>query len=115
MRTVFRRFVVGLGVACVAMMASFVVAEENLALGYYLPMAEQGSPYAQLTMGELYMQGEEIARDHVEAYAWLKTALAQGVDEAEPLLEELDKQLVGEALQAAQLRASQYIEAYSLP
>ncbi|RRJ85278.1 sel1 repeat family protein [Aestuariirhabdus litorea] len=115
MRKACRQLIAGVSVSLAVLVAPLAIAEENLALGYYLPMAEQGSPYAQLTIGELYMLGEEIPKDDIEAYAWLKTALAQGVEEAEPLLKELDKQLAGEALQEAQLRASQYIEAYSLP
>lgn len=63
-------------------------SEREMALNYYQPLAEQGVPYAQLTIGELYLQGSGVDFDPVHAYAWLYTALFQGVPEARPLMEE---------------------------
>lgn len=59
------------------------LSEQDMALGFYKPIAEQGEPYAQLTLGEIYRDGAGVPRDVIQAYAWFYVAAQQGVDEAE--------------------------------
>ena len=59
------------------------ISAQDMALGFYLPIAEQGEPYAQLTLGEIYRDGAGVPRDTIQAYAWFYVAAQQGVDEAE--------------------------------
>ncbi len=40
--------------------------------------AEQGNAEAQYNLGLLYLEGQGVKQDNVEAYAWIRTAAAQG-------------------------------------
>ena len=40
--------------------------------------AEQGDASAQYKLGLMYLEGEGAKQDNVEAYAWIRTAAAQG-------------------------------------
>lgn len=57
----------------------------NIALQFFIEQAQSGSDYAQLSLGETYLEGIVVPQNLVEAYAWLSTAHAQGLDEAQPL------------------------------
>ena len=59
------------------------ISDRDMALGFYQPIAEQGEPYAQLTMGEIYRDGAGVPKDPIQAYAWFYVAAQQGLDEAE--------------------------------
>ena len=68
-------------------------AEEAYARGDYatafrlwLPLAEQGSPRAQINIARLYERGEGVAQDKAAATEWYRKAEAQGVSSlpAEP-------------------------------
>ena len=59
------------------------ISDRDMALGFYQPIAEQGEPYAQLTMGEMYRDGAGVPKDLIQAYAWFYVAAQQGLDEAE--------------------------------
>ena len=43
------------------------ISDAEMALGYYQPLAEQGEPYAQLTIGEIYMEGAGVEQDLIQA------------------------------------------------
>ena len=45
--------------------------------------AEQELPFAQYTLGCLYLKGEEILRDMAKAVAWLRKAALQGNEYAQ--------------------------------
>lgn len=49
-----------------------------LALGLYLPLAEQGDPRAQHEVGFLYKAGHGVPADNFEAMYWFRLAAAQG-------------------------------------
>ncbi len=40
--------------------------------------AEQGDASAQYNLGVMYLEGQGVKQDNVEAYAWIRTAAAQG-------------------------------------
>jgi TPR repeat protein len=86
----------------------------EMAENFYLPVAEQGEPYAQLTLGEMYRDGVGVAQDLVQAYAWLSASAAQGVEEAAPLRDETWARLSPEQQRGARELAEQYARAYRL-
>ena len=59
------------------------------ALEYLTRAAEQGSQYAQYTLGKLYLMGEDMSQDREQAYSWLWESAAQGNEYARFLLEHL--------------------------
>jgi TPR repeat protein len=69
------------------------ISAQQMALDYYLPLAEQGEPYAQLAIGEIYFEGNGVSQDLVRAYAWLYVAVKQNVEEAKPLMDHIFKKL----------------------
>ncbi len=89
------------------------ISDAEMALGYYQPLAEQGEPYAQLTIGEIYMEGAGVEQDLIQAYAWFAVALHQGVDEAEAIIDHLLSKLSADDQAQAKAMAAQYIERYS--
>ena len=40
--------------------------------------AEQGDAEAQYNLGLMYLEGQGVKQDNAEAYAWIRTAAAQG-------------------------------------
>ena len=56
------------------------------ALEYLTQAAEQGSQYAQYTLGKLYLMGKEVAQDREQAYNWLSESAFQGNEYAQFLL-----------------------------
>ena len=108
-----------LALACV-LLATVVGAEEeplisetDMALQYYQPLAEQGGPYAQLTIGEIYMEGAGVDQNLIQAYAWFSVALHQGITEAEPIINHLLGKLSPSDQAEAKALAEQYIQHYS--
>jgi len=91
------------------------LSQEEIALGYYRPVAEQGESLAQLTLGEMYLVGEEVRKDLVESYAWLSAAAHQGVGEAVALLDQVKQAMTPEQLAAAEAKAKEYIANFTLP
>ena len=49
------------------------------AVATIMPLAEQGNPYAQFTLGAMYDNGIGVPRNFVQALAWYKRAGAQGL------------------------------------
>ena len=89
------------------------ISETEMALGYYQPLAEQGEPYAQLTIGEIYMEGTGVDQNLVQAYAWFAVAVHQGVDEAEEIMNQIFSKLSKADQLEARAYAAQYIQQFS--
>jgi hypothetical protein len=53
------------------------------ALREWRPLAEQGDAGAQFNLGQLYVNGQGILQDHVQARQWYEKAAAQGHADAE--------------------------------
>jgi TPR repeat protein len=89
------------------------ISDAEMAMGYYLPLAEHGEPYAQLTIGEIYMEGSGIEQNMVQAYAWFAVALHQGVEEAEAIMNHVLEELSEADQLEAKAIAAVYIQHYS--
>lgn len=89
------------------------ISEAEMALGYYQPLAEQGEPYAQLTIGEIYMEGAGVEQDLVQAYAWFAVSSHQGVDAATELMKHVLGKLSADQQQMAKVLAGQFIQYFS--
>jgi len=88
------------------------LSDADMALGYYEPLAQEGSPYAQLAIGEIYFDGNGVPRDLIKAYAWLTVAVMQGADEAGPVRDEAWAGLTAAQQGQAQALSGEYIQAY---
>ncbi len=86
------------------------LSAEDIATGYYRPLAEQGEPYAQLTMGEIYYRGEDLPKDLVKAYAWLSVAAAQQVAEASELRDKVRAEMSEAQLAEGDALAREFVE-----
>ncbi len=53
-------------------------ADKTLALKYYLQAAEGGLSPAMVAVGNIYLEGEAVAKDDAEALDWFKKAAALG-------------------------------------
>ncbi|MEH6626456.1 MAG: hypothetical protein V7739_08425 [Motiliproteus sp.] len=93
-------------------MAEEAISEEDMAISYYLPLAESGEPYAQLTLGEIYYEGRGVKQNLVEAFAWLAVAIRQGAVEAQPLFDHVKKKLSPQQLKKAEALAGEYLNRY---
>ncbi len=73
------RSVVILGLVFGSMVSLEGVAEEiDDAAVLLRAAAEQGNAEAQYNLGVMYLEGQGVKQDTVEAYAWIRTAAAQG-------------------------------------
>ena len=50
----------------------------DTALKEFRPLADQGDPLAQATLGLMYAEGEGVAQDYQEAVRWYRLAVEQG-------------------------------------
>ena len=50
----------------------------DTALKEWRPLADQGDPLAQATLGLMYAEGEGVAQDYQEAVRWYRLAAEQG-------------------------------------
>ena len=61
------------------MKAHIGVPEDNAeAVLWTRKAAEQGHYWAQFRLGEMYADGDGVPKNHIQAYAWLSIAAAQG-------------------------------------
>ncbi len=84
----------------------------DVAIGYYKPLAQEGSPYAQLALGEVYSEGAAIPQNLIEAYAWFSVAAAQGVIEAEAERDRVFDRMPDRDRRDARALAKAYLEAF---
>ena len=49
----------------------------------WLPLAEQGDAYAQLSLGFMYANGRGVPQDYNEAFMWYRRAAEQGLANAQ--------------------------------
>lgn len=86
---------------------------ENVTLDYFRTLAENGSPDAQLVLGDLYRNGTGVPQNLVEAYAWYYLAAQQGIEEAitpmNEMLRVLPKAKWSEAKQKAEAYEKRFI------
>jgi TPR repeat protein len=56
------------------------------ALAVYRPLAEQGNPVAQYSLGQMYFNGQGVTRNDAEALKWYSLAARQGNGSAQASL-----------------------------
>jgi TPR repeat protein len=88
------------------------MSHDEMVTGYYYTLAQDGSPYAQLALGEMYYEGAVVSKDLVKAFAWLSVSARQDVSEAADLLEKVEKEISAEERARAEPLAREYIENY---
>lgn len=84
----------------------------DITKNYYQALAEQGSGYAQLAIGEMYLNGDGVAKDHITAYAWFAVAAAQGVEEAKHEKDYVYQELKQSQRSRAMVLANRFKEKY---
>ncbi len=89
------------------------ITEDEIANQFYQPLAENGEPYAQLALAEMYSEGDGVAKNLVVAYAWLILASHNGVEEAEQLKNDLLSVMTGGEKVQAKALGSAYIDMYA--
>lgn len=89
------------------------ITDYEMAVQFYQPLAENGEPYAQLTLAEIYAEGDGVTKNLVVAFAWLSIASHNGVEEADKLKNDLLSLMTeGEKAQAVALGEA-YIGLYT--
>lgn len=83
-----------------------------MALQYYINEARLGSAYAQLSVGETYLNGNLVPQNNIEAFAWLATAESQEITEATPLKEKAWDAMTAEEQKYAKALGGHYISNY---
>jgi len=80
----------------------------DTALKEFRPLAEQGDPLAQSTLGGMYAEGEGLPKDYVLAHMWMNLAAAKGVQEAVKACDFLEKHIPPAQLAEAQRLAREW-------
>ena len=80
------------------------------AVKWYRKVAEQGLAPAQVCLGVAYYQGEGVAKDPVEAYAWINLAAVTD-EEAKKQRVELEKVMTAQQVADGQKRSAELIMA----
>ncbi len=78
------------------------------ALKEFRPLAEQGHPLAQATLGLLYAEGQGVPQDDVLAHMWMNLAAAKGVQEAVKGRDLLEKNMTPAQIGRAQRLAREW-------
>ncbi len=75
--------------------------------------AEQGDASAQYNLGVMYLEGLGVKQDSVEAYAWIRTAAAQGkrgtLEIRQALLREMTPSQADRAIELAREYREKYV------
>ena len=75
--------------------------------------AEQGNAEAQYNLGVMYLEGLGVTQDSVEAYAWIRTAAAQGkrgtLEIRQALLREMTPSQADRAIELAREYREKYV------
>jgi hypothetical protein len=75
--------------------------------------AEQGDAEAQYNLGLMYLEGLGVKQDNVEAYAWIRTAAAQGksgtLEIRQALLREMTTSQENRAIELAREYREKYV------
>ncbi len=82
------------------------------ALLLYGKSAKCGFGLAQYKIGQMYVAGHGVKQNFIKAYAWLKSAISQGVEDKDGTLATLTSELTPTQLSEANALAMQYIEKY---
>ena len=89
------------------------VAQESEEAASLRATAEQGDAEAQYNLGLMYLEGLGVKQDNVEAYAWIRTAAAQGksgtLEIRQALLREMTSSQEDRAIELAREYREKYV------
>ena len=80
----------------------------DTALKEFRPLAEQGYPLAQATLGLMYAEGQGVPQDYVLAHMWMNLAVAKGVQEVVKGRDLLEKNMTTDQIAEAQRLAREW-------
>ncbi len=90
-----------------------VAQESDDAVASLRAAAEQGDADAQYELGLMYLEGLGVKQDNVEAYAWIRTAAAQGrggtLEIRQALLREMTPSQEDRAIELAREYREKYV------
>lgn len=96
-------------------MAAYEQGNYPAAYAEFLQAAQQGNVHAQGKLGGLYLYGVGVAKDYIQAYAWLDLAARQGDTAAEKFREAVADQLTLPQMREAAVLAEDYYDKYVQP
>ena len=67
-----------------------------------MPLAEQGNPSAQFSLGIMYDNGEGVKQDNIYAYMWYNIAASSGDKDASKNRDKVAKEMNPADISAAQ-------------
>jgi len=89
------------------------IAQESDTAALLRAAAEQGGAEAQYNLGLMYLEGLGVKQDNVEAYAWIRTAAAQGklgtLEIRQALLREMTPSQEDRAIELAREYREKYV------
>jgi hypothetical protein len=87
-------------------------AEVDLWTKEVIAYAEQGSAWAQFSLGVMYDSGQGVLKDDVNAYAWCNVASANGAKNGSNSREMVAKEMTPEQIAKAQELSKVWFEEY---
>ena len=89
------------------------IAQDSDDFAALVRAAEQGDAEAQYNLGLMYLEGLGVKQDNVEAYAWIRTAAAQGksgtLEIRQALLREMTTSQENRAIELAREYREKYV------
>ena len=89
------------------------IAQDSDDFAALVRAAEQGGAEAQYNLGLMYLEGLGVKQDNVEAYAWIRTAAAQGkggtLEIRQALLREMTSSQEDRAIELAREYREKYV------
>ena len=80
------------------------------AVKWYRKAAEQGYGQAQVNLASMYYEGQGVAKDLMEAYAWFNLAASKGDEVARKNLGFLEKQMSAASILEGKKRAKELMK-----
>ena len=77
---------------------------------WYRKAAEQAYADAQYNLGLMYVVGQGVSQDHVQAHMWFSLAAAQGFEDAQKNLDIVEKEMWFWNVRKAQRLAREWME-----
>jgi len=84
----------------------------EVAVHWYTKSAEQGYAMAQINLGMLYIRGEGVTQNSLEAYKWFYIAEENGEADGKMAREKLERQMTNAQIAEAQELAREWMEEY---
>ena len=82
----------------IAKMYDEVAQDRSLAAEWYRKLADQGDKYAKFRLGEMYRDGDGVAKDYVTAHMWFNLAAQAGYPYASAARDKLARKMTSDQL-----------------